>query len=87
MILLSTTIKGKIMARFKSYADIAEEHHIEVFHCPTDYDLSDELSDFPDGWYWWSCFTGCLPDGDPMGPFDMEKEAYRDAVERFFIEV
>jgi hypothetical protein len=31
------------------------------------------------GWYWWPCFPGCLPDGDPMGPFDSEEEATRDA--------
>jgi len=27
------------------------------------------------GWYWWSCFPGCLPDGDAHGPFDTEAEA------------
>ena len=31
------------------------------------------------GWYWWSCFPGCLPDGDPYGPFDTEQEAITDA--------
>lgn len=31
------------------------------------------------GWYWWSCFPGCLPDGDPMGPFATEAEALADA--------
>lgn len=33
------------------------------------------------GWYWWSCFPGCLPDSDPMGPFDSEEEALADARE------
>lgn len=32
----------------------------------------------PAGWYWWSCQPGCLPDGDPMGPFDTEDEAIAD---------
>ena len=27
------------------------------------------------GWYWWSCLPGCLPDGDPIGPFATEEEA------------
>jgi|DEB0MinimDraft_10_1074344.scaffolds.fasta_scaffold103488_1 hypothetical protein len=27
------------------------------------------------GWFWWSCFPGCLPDSDPIGPFDSEREA------------
>jgi hypothetical protein len=22
------------------------------------------------GWYWWSCFPGCLPDSPPIGPYD-----------------
>ena len=31
------------------------------------------------GWYWWACFPGCLPDGDPTGPFATEEEAIADA--------
>lgn len=31
------------------------------------------------GWYWQSCFPGCLPDGGPMGPFATEAEALADA--------
>ncbi len=30
-------------------------------------------------WYWWSCFPGCLPDGDPVGPFNSKQEALADA--------
>ncbi len=30
-------------------------------------------------WYWWSCFPGCLPDGEPNGPFATEAEAIADA--------
>jgi len=33
------------------------------------------------GWYWWSCFPGCLPDSDPFGPFATEAEALTDARE------
>lgn len=33
------------------------------------------------GWYWWARFPGCLPDGDPSGPFDSEEEALNDAQE------
>ena len=35
------------------------------------------------GWYWWSCFPGCLPDGDATGPFATEEEALADAQEGF----
>lgn len=31
------------------------------------------------GWYWWACLPGCLPDSDPFGPFETEKEAVKDA--------
>jgi len=31
------------------------------------------------GWYWWSCFPGCLPDSEPMGPYDSELEALQAA--------
>ena len=33
----------------------------------------------PAGWYWWACFPGCMPDGDPSGPFKTEDEALADA--------
>ena len=31
------------------------------------------------GWYWWSCFPGCLPDGPAIGPFATREEALDDA--------
>ena len=31
------------------------------------------------GWYWWPCFPGCMPDGDPVGPFESEDAALEDA--------
>ncbi len=39
----------------------------------------DQLSTLEPGWYWWACFPGCLPDGEPSGPFDTEEEAIADA--------
>ena len=37
--------------------------------------------DVINGWYWWPCFPGCLPDGDPSGPFENEQEAIKDATD------
>lgn len=56
----------------------------EVFHVPTDYDPETETENggLDPGWYWWSCFHGCLPDGDPVGPFGTEAEAMADAQEQ-----
>lgn len=31
------------------------------------------------GWYWQACFPGCLPDGDPQGPFPTSEDAINDA--------
>jgi hypothetical protein len=31
------------------------------------------------GWFWWSCFPGCLPDSFPNGPFATRAEALADA--------
>mgnify|MGYP001809887079 CR=1 FL=1 len=33
------------------------------------------------GWYWWACFPGCIPDGDPVGPFANEVDAISDTNE------
>ena len=30
------------------------------------------------GWYWVACYPGCLPDGEPVGPYDSSLEAYDD---------
>ena len=43
---------------------------VEVF-----YISSDNQVNLLSGWYWWTCFPGCLPDGDPDGPYDTEEEA------------
>ena len=33
------------------------------------------------GWYWWSCQPGCMPDGEPIGPFNTSQEAFDNAQE------
>lgn len=53
---------------------------IEVFHVPNDYSLRDwDDASLERGWYWWSCFPGCLPDSDPEGPYETEAEALASA--------
>ena len=39
----------------------------------------EEGENSPQGFYWWPCFPGCLPDGEPIGPFETEDEAMKDA--------
>jgi hypothetical protein len=35
-----------------------------------------------EGWFWWTCQPGCLPDDVPSGPFGSCYAAYRDAWRR-----
>lgn len=37
--------------------------------------------DYRAGWYWWSCCPGCLPDGDPIGPFNSPTAACEHALD------
>ena len=50
----------------------------EVFHS---WGFWDEAQDqpIPAGYFWQSCFPGCIPDGDAIGPFDSETAAIADA--------
>ena len=41
--------------------------------------LGESIPGIEAGWYWWSCFPGCLPDSEPFGPFNSEAEALADA--------
>lgn len=41
----------------------------------------DSEESFSPGFYWQACFPGCLPDGDPTGPFETEQDAIIDANE------
>lgn len=51
----------------------------EVFYMSQDDIDMESFSDAEPGWYWQACFPGCLPDGDPVGPFRTEREATKNA--------
>ena len=53
----------------------------EVFHSTTvDYNACvDEEEQLKYGYYWWTCVPGCMPEGAPIGPFETEEEAIKDA--------
>lgn len=52
----------------------------EVFYHDGSADMVDEEGDpLAAGWYWWACSLGCLPDGEPCGPFDTAADAESDA--------
>ena len=52
-----------------------KEANLPTNDTPTDAD-GDPLQS---GWYYWFCLPGCLPDSDPIGPFDTEALALDDA--------
>ena len=57
--------------------------------CYAERDFIDEAlcgeGEFPypnrEGWYYWFCFPGCLPDSDPIGPFATPEAAIAAAQE------
>jgi hypothetical protein len=65
--------------------DGIEYGSFEVFHFDPDtvgvfVDVDgEEYGPAEKGWYWQACFPGCLPDGEPSGPFKTEDEALADA--------
>lgn len=52
----------------------------EVFHHKPHCNKGDEPPMDEEGWFWWACFPGALPDGEPNGPFPTAEGAYLDAI-------
>lgn len=52
---------------------------VEVFYNDGVELTNEDGNPLPSGWYWWSCFPGCMPDSEPNGPYDTEAEALEDA--------
>jgi hypothetical protein len=54
---------------------------VEIFHADRSVARSFGTSDA--GWFWWSCQSGSLPEGEPSGPFASAYLAYRDVATRW----
>ncbi len=53
--------------------------NVECFHSADYPEYTDEEGrPLEEGWYWWSCCPGCLPDSEPIGPFPSEEAAEAD---------
>jgi hypothetical protein len=48
----------------------------DVFHS------LDDGSFLGNGWYYWYCSPGCLPDSDPCGPFETEEKAHDEIIDQ-----
>lgn len=81
----------------QAYSDPSREEDshalpdIEVFwHDEGDYAEEEMWQDgdgepMPSGYYYWGCFPGCMPEGDPVGPFGTEEEALAEAQEEAMV--
>lgn len=76
------------MSQFYSIPEREDEPHAlpdcELFYRTAAENAADGWIDsegdpYGEGWYWWACFPGCLPDSDPIGPFATKKQAIDDA--------
>ena len=78
------SLPDKDSNRFEGYHSFREEEtreeygSLEVFWADK-CTLDSPLTGLGGGWYWWACYSGCLPDGDPSGPFNTSSEALEDA--------
>lgn len=55
--------------------------HTPWDECPARHEEANAHTEECSGWYYWHCFPGCLPDSEPVGPFDSAEEALADARE------
>jgi hypothetical protein len=71
------------MKRFSGFHKFPDgSGSFEVFeHKPCDSFPIEDLEPFEHGWYWRACFPGCIPDGEPSGPFKTAEEAHNDATD------
>jgi hypothetical protein len=52
----------------------------EIFYIEGKSHFREDVPPLEIGWYWWACWPGCLPDGEPNGPFNSEAEAIADCL-------
>ena len=62
-------------------ADLHSLPDCEVIAITGGIEWADWLADHGPGIYYWFCQPGCLPDSDPIGPFNSQELAIADARE------
>ncbi len=77
--------EARVFDEFAGYhsfhAEETQEEYgsFEIFFAPHPFDSEDQ--EMPAGWYWQTCFPGCIPDSEPSGPFASSHLALQDADE------
>lgn len=73
------TLWMEVQDSFLGFHQLPGVGSVEIFYRYKSSPHVDQDGEWPaDGIYWQACFPGCLPDGDPMGPFDTPFNAYED---------
>ncbi len=64
--------------------------HMDVFHVPladqtseTVYWNEDDGEPCGEGWFYWFCFGGCMPEHEPRGPFETEDAAVKEIMDNW----
>lgn len=65
---------------------LESSHEIDLNEVQTAISSGNTVSITPsEGWFYWTCFAGCLPEGDPVGPFDTMDDAIDDATDNGYL--
>ena len=74
-------------AAIQLYDQALRTFHVERSEQEPETVFWDEVMQEPagEGWFYWFCLPGCLPDSDPHGPFATEAEAAQNAVDNYAI--
>lgn len=83
------TVRPEEARIFDQYADYHQFHAAETQEPYGSFEIfwhdgrrqSEDDEPLPAGWYWHACFPGCIPDGEPSGPFASSRQALEDADE------
>lgn len=77
---------------FSTKVELARRSHCEIFHMSileqteeTCFWNREDNEALGAGWFYWCCFPGCLPEGDPIGPFMTWGDAFGSAEENGYI--
>ena len=61
--------------------EVFQVSQMEAHYNRENLDHANEFTITEEGWYFWFCLPGCLPDSVPHGPFESEEEALQSAID------